>query len=147
MFEHLEGIQAGETVSLTQGVKNFCMRNSGKGVILLISDLMDKEGYESALRYLMSQQMDVYIIHVLSAEELDPEIKGDLKLVDSEDGDVAEITVSAPLMARYKQTLAQFVDGARNFSSRRGMNYLMASNQIPVDKLVSQYLRKRGLVR
>ncbi len=36
--------------------------------------------------------MDVYVIQVLSAEELDPDIKGDLKLVDCEDGDVAEIT-------------------------------------------------------
>ena len=36
------------------------------------------------------------MIHLLSAEELDPEIQGDLRLVDCEDGDVADITVSAP---------------------------------------------------
>ena len=62
---------------------------------MLITDLMDKEGYETALRYLVSQQMDVYVIQVLSAEELDPDVKGDLRLVDCEDDDVAEITVSA----------------------------------------------------
>ncbi len=39
--------------------------------------------------------MDVYVIQVLSAEELDPEIKGDLRLVDCEDEDVAEITRQA----------------------------------------------------
>ena len=78
------------------GVKNFCLRNSGKGIVVLISDLMDKQGYEAALRYLVAQQMDVYVIQVLSAEELDPDVKGDLRLVDCEDGDVAEITVSAP---------------------------------------------------
>ena len=27
------------------------------------------------------------------------------------------------------------------------MNYLLASNQVPVEQLVSSYLRKRGLVR
>jgi hypothetical protein len=36
--------------------------------------------------------MDVYVIHVLSAEELEPDLKGDLKLVDCEDADIAEIT-------------------------------------------------------
>ena len=38
------------------GVKNFCLRNSGKGIVVLISDLMDKNGYEAALRYLVSQR-------------------------------------------------------------------------------------------
>ncbi|HEY2882513.1 MAG TPA: DUF58 domain-containing protein [Pirellulales bacterium] len=148
MVDHLEKIQLENTgTSLAQGVKNFCLRNSGKGILVLITDLMDKSGYETALKYLLSQQMDVYVIQVLSVEEIDPDIKGDLKLLDCEDSDIAEISVSAPLMARYKRTLNSFIDGARNFCNRRGMNYLMARNDIPVDQLVSGYLRKRGLVK
>jgi uncharacterized protein (DUF58 family) len=147
MLAHLDTIQAGQEGGLTEGVKNFCLRNSGKGIVVLISDLMDKAGYQDALRYLLAQRMDAYIIHVLSAEELDPAIKGDLRLVDSEDDDVAEVTVSAPLMARYKKTLAAFLEGAKDFCSRRGMTYLSASTQVPVERLVTSYLRRRGLVR
>jgi uncharacterized protein (DUF58 family) len=147
MLDALANIESGEATSLAQGVKNFCLRNSGKGILLLITDLMDKAGYESALRYLVSQQMDVYVIQVLSAEEIDPDIKGDLKLLDCEDADVAEISVSAPLLARYKRTLSAFVEGARSFCNRRGMNYLMARTDLPVDQLVAGYLRMQGLVK
>jgi uncharacterized protein (DUF58 family) len=147
MLDYLEGIQAGESIPLAEGVRNFCVRNAGKGIVVLISDLMDKHGYESALRYLVSQRMDVYVIHVLSQEEIDPDVKGDLKLVDCEDQDIAEITVSAPLLARYKSTLNAFVAGAQEFCSRRGMNYLLANNQTPVKDLIGSYLRRRGLVR
>jgi uncharacterized protein (DUF58 family) len=147
MLDYLDGIEAGETISLADGVKNFCVRNTGKGVVVLITDLMDKNGYESALRYLVSQRMDVYVIHVLSQEELDPDVIGDLKLVDVEDRDIAEITVSAPLLARYKSTLNAFVSGAQEFCNRRGMNYLLANNQTPVKDLIGSYLRRRGLVR
>jgi uncharacterized protein (DUF58 family) len=147
MLDFLDGIEAGETASLADGVKNFCLRNSGKGIVVLISDLMEKGGYEPALRYLVSQRMDVYVIHVLSQEELDPDVKGDLKLVDVEDHDIAEITVSAPLLARYKATLNAFVSGAQEFCTRRGMNYLLANNQTPVKDLIGSYLRRRGLVR
>ena len=108
---------------------------------------MDKAGYESGLRYLLAQDLDVYVIHVLSDEEINPDVKGDLKLVDCEDADVAEITVSKPLLDRYQRTLAAFLDGAREFCTRRGIHYLMANTDIPVDQLVSSYLRKRGLVR
>ena len=147
MQEYLAGIEAGENVSLLEGVKNFCLRNSGKGILVLISDLMDKEGYDKALRYLVAQQMDVYVLHVMCPEEIDPQVKGDLKLIDCEDEDVAEITVSRPLMDKYKRTLASFVDGAREFCTRRGMSYLMVSTETPVETLVANYLRKRGLVR
>jgi uncharacterized protein (DUF58 family) len=147
MVAHLEAIEPGQNVSLAEGVKNFCLRNPGKGVLVLITDLMDKQGYESAMRYLVSREMDVYVIQILSQEEIDPDVKGDLRLVDCEDSDVAEVTVSAPLIARYKQTLNAFVEGAKTFCTRRGMNYLLARNDVPVDQLVSSYLRKRGLVR
>jgi uncharacterized protein (DUF58 family) len=147
MQEYLEGIETGENVSLAEGVRNFCLRNTGKGILVLITDLMDKEGYEKALRFLVTQQMDVYLLHVLCPEELNPEIKGDLKLIDCEDDDVAEITVSRPLMDKYKRTLASFVDGARDFCTRRGMTYLMVNTETPVETLVANYLRKRGLVR
>jgi uncharacterized protein (DUF58 family) len=147
MIAHLEAIEPGQNVSLAEGVKNFCLRNPGKGVLVLISDLMDKQGYESAMRYLISREMDVYVIQVLSQEEIDPDVKGDLRLVDCEDQDVAEVTISAPLLARYKQTLNAFVEGAKSFCTRRGMNYLLARNDVPVEQLVSNYLRKRGLVR
>ena len=147
MVSYLETIQPGQDIPLVEGIKNFCVRNAGKGILVLISDLMDKGGYEPALRYLLAQQMDVYVVHVLSAEELDPDIKGDLRLVDCEDADVAEITASAPLINRYKQTLASFVEGAREFCARRGMTYLLANNQTSVEKLIASYLRQRGLVR
>jgi hypothetical protein len=50
-------------------------------------------------------------------------------------------------MDRYKRTLAAFVEGAREFCTRRGMNYLMVSTETPVETLVANYLRKRGLLR
>jgi uncharacterized protein (DUF58 family) len=147
MLDFVGSIAPGETATLVEGVKNFCLRNSGRGVVVLISDLMDKNGYEPALRYLMAREMDVYVIHVLSQEEIDPDVAGDLRLVDCEDSDVAEISVSAPLIARYKATLGAFVSGAQEFCNRRGMNYLLANNQTPVKDLIGSYLRRRGLVR
>lgn len=147
MLQHIESIEPGEPTSLAEGVKNFCLRNSGRGVVVFISDLMDKQGYETALKYFVSHQVDCFVVHVLSQEELEPDVQGDLKLVDCEDQDEAEITVSAPLLKRYQQTLNTFVHGAQDFCSRRGMHYLLANNQQPIESLVAQQLRLRGLVR
>ncbi|MBM4004535.1 MAG: DUF58 domain-containing protein [Planctomycetes bacterium] len=147
MLEYLESPPPTTTTNLAAGTKEFCLRNSGRGILVLITDLMDKSGYESALRFLLAQQMDVYLIHVLCPEELNPELRGDLKLIDCEDRDVAEVTASRPLLDRYQKTLAAFIEGAREYCTRRGMSYLLANTQTPVEQLVANYLRQRGLVR
>lgn len=147
LVDYLENLESRTTVSMTEAVKAFCLRNTGKGILVLITDLMDKSGYEEALKYLVARDLDIYLIHVLSQEEIDPDIKGDLKLVDCEDQDIAEISVSQRLIDRYKQTLATFIEQAREFSSRRGIVYTMTSTERSVDRLVSRYLRQRGLVR
>ena len=147
MLRHVEAIQPGEQTPLSTGVKNFCHRNPGRGIVVFISDLMDKAGYETALKYFVSHQVDCYVIHLLSQEELEPDVKGDLRLVDCEDRDEAEVTVSAPLLNRYRQTLNAFITEAQQFCSRRGMRYLLANNQTPLDEVLATHLRRRGLVR
>jgi uncharacterized protein (DUF58 family) len=147
LFSQLESIEpAGET-DLASGIKRFTLHNPGRGVVVLLSDLLDKQGYADALRYFTARQFDVYLIHILSAEELEPTLTGDLRLIDAEDAEETEITVSAPLLRRYRETLSAFVAGARDYCHRRGMVYLLANNQIPFEQLVTRYLRQRGLVR
>ena len=104
-----------------KSLRTFSIKSSGKGIVVVLSDFMDKGGYEEALRYLVARQMDIYVIQILSQEEIEPEIVGDLKLVDVEDDDVAEITVSGPLLQRYKQNLAAYRAALHDFCTRRGV--------------------------
>ena len=147
MLEFVESRKADEVFSLTDSIKQFSLRNTGRGICVLVSDLMDKSGYEPALRMLVGRQMDVFVLHLLSPEEMEPDLKGDLKLIDCEDDDEAEISVSQALLKRYQATLAAFVDQARKFCSQRGITYLLARSDQSTDLMINQYLRQRGLVR
>src|SRR6266478_7301753 len=106
LMDFLQKLEPAGPSDLRKSLKSFSLKCSGKGIVVLLSDLMDKGGYEDALRYLVTRQLDIFVIQVLSQEEIEPEVVGDLKLVDIEDEDVAEITVSGPLLKRYKQNLA-----------------------------------------
>jgi uncharacterized protein (DUF58 family) len=147
LMSFLESVDAGGPGDFSKALKAFSLKASGKGVVLILSDFMDKGGYEEGLRYLIARKMDVYCVQILSHEEIDPPLTGDLKLTDAEDGDQAEVTVSAPLIKRYKQNLEQYRGQLSEFCSRRGVNYLFTSNQVPFDRLVLGYLRQRGLIR
>jgi len=140
-------IQNKTIVGITSAMKSFCSRNTGKGIIVVVSDLMDKGGYEAGLKMLLAKQLDIFVIHLLSPEELSPTITGDLKLVDCEDGDSREVSISAPMLARYKKTLSGFMETARDFCQRRGIAYVSMRSDTSVETLIEQYLRLRGLVR
>jgi uncharacterized protein (DUF58 family) len=147
VVQYLDGLRASGASNLTAAAKAFAIKHAGKGVVVVISDFLDKRGYQDALRYLLARNLDIYVIHVLSREEVEPELAGDLRLVDAEDDDVAEITVSAPLLRRYKDNLNAFVGGLKQWCTRRGITAIFTTNQDPFDKLILNYLRERGLVK
>lgn len=147
MLDYLDSIDSGHNVSLFEGVKDFSLHNAGSGVCILITDLMDKEGYESALRMLIGRRMDVFVMHVLSPEELDPPLRGDRRLIDIEDGDSTEITINAYVLDRYRETIRSFIATAKKFCSQRSIVYLPVQTDTPVDTIVTKYLRERGVVR
>ena len=147
VLDFLQKLQPAGPSNLRESLKTFTMKSSGKGIVVLLSDMMDKAGYEDAIRYLVARQYDIYVIQILSQEELEPDLMGDLKLVDIEDEDEAEISVSGPLIKRYKQNLAAYQASLQEYCNRRGVTYLMTSNQVPFERLIMTYLRQRGLVR
>jgi uncharacterized protein (DUF58 family) len=147
VVQYLEQLAASGASDLTSAARQFAIRHAGKGVVVVISDFLDRRGYQDALRYLLARNMDIYVIHILSQEEVDPELVGDLRLVDSEDDEIAEITISAPLLKKYKDNLNLFVGGLKAWCTQRGITYIFTNNLFPFDKLILNYLRQRGLVK
>src|SRR5437016_13548218 len=85
LMDFLQKIESAGPSDLRRALRSFTIKCSGKGIVVLLSDLMDKGGYEEALRYLVARQLDIYVIQILSQEEIEPDVVGDLKLVRSEE--------------------------------------------------------------
>jgi len=86
--------------SFKDAAERIALTRRGKGIMLVLSDFFFKDGYEEGLRRLVGHGYDVFCIQVLSPQELEPGITGDLRLKDIEDSDLAEVTISSPLLKR-----------------------------------------------
>jgi len=135
------------TSALGPAARQFAIRHTQKGIVVLVSDFFDKTGFEEGMKYLIGRNMDIYVVQVLSPQEVNPPLAGDLRLVDVEDADAAEITVSRPLLDRYKANLHAYCTSLRDYCVRRGANYLLATTDVPFDHLVLDYFHRRGLLR
>ena len=119
----------------------------GSGIMIVLSDFLFKEGFDTGLRRLIGRQYDLYVIQVLSPQELAPELTGDLKLVDIEDADTAEITISTALLKYYKRNLTAYCNELKDFCARRGAAYVLADSADSVESLTLNYLRRIRLLR
>jgi uncharacterized protein (DUF58 family) len=147
VVKYLETLTPSDSGNLEAACRSFALKHSGRGIVVILSDFLDKRGYEQALKYLLARDMDIHVIQILSRDEVSPELTGDLRLVDAEDDDATEISVSAPLLRRYRQNLDAFTSGLEEWCTRRGIGYLFTTNDQPFDRLVLNYLRRRGLVK
>ncbi len=127
--------------------RRIALSRRGRGVMVVLSDFFFKEGYEDGLRLLKGRGYDLFAIQLLSPQEVNPEIGGDLRLRDIEDRDVAEVTISAPLLKKYKQNLAAYVEQMRSFCARREITFMSVTTDTPIESLLLDYLRARGLLK
>lgn len=147
VIKFLEDLPSEGRSHFTLAAKQFALRHTQKGVALVLSDFLDKGGFEGGLRYLLGRQIDIYALQILSREEMEPDLAGDLRLVDCEDDDVAEITVTRMLLNKYQANLRAYCESLRDYCNRRAIAYVMTPTSHPFETLVLNYLRQRGLVR
>lgn len=143
----LADLEIQPATSLRDSLHDFVLRQKQGGVVVLITDFLDEAGFEEALKLFFLRQYEVYLIHVLSPGERNPEEAGHLELVDSENGERQEITLSPALLAQYRRTLDTFCRSIHNWAISRNMAYLPALTDQPIDLMLLSYLRRQGLLR
>ncbi len=147
MFSFIESIEEEGGTNLEHACRSYMLRNRAKGTAVIISDFFDQDGFEGCLRRLTMSGSDVYAIHVLAPEEIDPQLAGDLKLLDSETSGFVEISASRALLKRYKDNRDGFCEAIRRFSVARGIGHFVVSSDTSIEELTLDMLRKGGMLR
>jgi uncharacterized protein (DUF58 family) len=118
---------------------------SGRGVVVLISDLLDPAA-DRVIRELAATGSELIVLHALSPDELDPQLEGDLRLVDSETGEGIDVTVDLSTIDQYKARLAAWQESFADLCAKRRASYVPMSTDLPLADLVFAELRRRRVV-
>jgi uncharacterized protein (DUF58 family) len=147
LFKFFEELRPSGGTDLTAACKQFSLRHRQKGLVVLISDFLDPKGYEEAVRALVGRRNEVICIQVLSREEMQPPLSGDLRLTDVESDTVQDITMSVDLRDAYDRHLRAFTGGFRAFCMKRGATPLFGVTDEPADELIHRSLRALGVLQ
>ena len=147
LLRYLEGLEpSGETdLALVMRLHTGTVRR--RGMLILLTDLLDPRGYERALLLARHRRLQIYLIHILADDEIAPLLAGDLRLIDVETRRAVEITVDAEALRAYASTRDAFLRGIERFCFRHGIDYLRSTTSVPLDRLVLRWLRQGGLLQ
>ena len=142
----LSGVEArsGPT-DLVAAARHYAAQVTQRGPMVLLSDLFDPAA-ERAISELAGTRCELSVIHVLSDDELDPPLEGDLRLVDRETGATVDVTADLGTLDAYKARLATWQEGLALMCQRRGAAYVPVSSSLALTDLVFAELRRRRVV-
>jgi uncharacterized protein (DUF58 family) len=147
LFQFLESGEAGGLTDVNLSLRNYGLHGRRPGLLFLLSDLLSPNGYKEGLNTLQARGYEIGLIHLLSPDEVEPPVSGDLKLVDVETGQDAEITLDAPTLSLYQERLHTWQNEIAAHCAHRQLHYIPVVTDLPWEKLVVQTMREKGVVK
>ncbi len=139
-------MQASGSSMLSTAASHFAAQTRKSGVVCVISDFFTAEGIAS-IAPLLGAGHQVELIQVLAPEEANPQLTGDLELVDAETGASEEVSMGQAVMRRYLQRLAALQAELKAFALRAGGDFFISNTAQPLRDFIFGPLRSGRLLR
>lgn len=147
VFEMLSGLKADGQTNLHEACRSFVHQTKRRGLVVVISDFYDPEGYEAGLNLLRYHKFEPFVIHLTDERELNPKLRGDVMLVDCETGSERAVTLTPRVLAKYRKAYDEWCLELDTFSKKRGLAYFRTPIQVPFDDLMLRIFRAGGFLR
>jgi uncharacterized protein (DUF58 family) len=142
LFRFLNHLSCGGETRLGPAIHTFANLFPHPGLVVIISDLFDPDGWRAALEELAKKKYQLLVIHIVDPRELDPESSGDVMMRDVENGRQRRFFLDAQLRRRFLEELAGYFNEIETLCAGRGIDYLRTTTQVPFDEFVLRTLRQ-----
>jgi len=137
----MEGLKYTGQTDIYNTISKFDFK-AGRGISVVISDFFTKGNIKDMISYLKFRKQEVYICHVLSPQEMKPDISLSLRLVDSETGEFKDITASPSLIKTYTRVLERFLRETEEVCNNYGVHYILSETSLPVEQMIKMVVNR-----
>ncbi len=145
MLKYLLSLKPKGKTDLNSCLTDYALTCKQPGIAIILSDLLDPNGFEKGLEALSYGKFDITVIQVLDHDELFPPLSGYLTLKEVETGETKKITLDGALLQLYRQKVRNFLENIRALCLKKGINYYPSDTSIPFEDFLLDYLTKGPL--
>ena len=133
---------AGQT-NLAGVLHTFAETTKRRGIVILISDLLDDEDdIFKGLAHLKFLKHDVIVFQTMDHQELNLDYEGLIQFEDLESKEKIR-TFPRSLREGYRERVAEFLDEIEKNTGNTGIDYCLLDTSEPLDRALVAYLAKR----
>jgi len=144
LFRRLENLEAQGVTPFADAAIRMLARRGPPGLTVVVSDLLTTD-WDAGLRRLPARSGDLVVIHVLDRTDLEPELVGDLELVDSETGTRLEVSLSSSVVEDFRQLANRWADEVAGRVRSVGGSYLRVFTDEDVEQVILGRARGQGV--
>lgn len=146
ILESLDGVEAGGETDLGQVLHEAAERTKRRGLIIVISDLIDnEEAIASGLGHFRHNNHEVIVFHTMDPAEIEFPYDRLTRFKDME-GLGRVVANPKSLRRRYLSRIQQFTDQVKRDCFERRISYELVNTDYPYDKFLAAYLDKRARI-
>jgi len=146
MLQFLEGMKPAGPTNLNSCLKAFAGSRRKRGLAVVLSDFYD-EGTIAGLNALRYQKFEVFVVHCVSPQEVNPELLGDLRLQDCESDRFREVTLTEGLLRRYRETFGSYCTQLERYCRTNEIGYVRCRTDSPFQDTVVRMLRRERFLQ
>lgn len=146
LLSFFEQIEAGGDLPVEEAIQTMLRFHRGRGVAVLLSDFLTFGDLTRPLNLLHSSGLEVWGVQILGESEINPNLQGDLRFVDSETGDTLDITNAAELMTIYQDQRLRLQESLHTMCRRRNGRFAAVSSASSLTSILFEQLCRQGWV-
>jgi len=146
LFGFLENITEGGDQPMDVGIEGFLRQHRGRGAVVILSDFLTQGDIRRAFNLLSSAGLEIFALQILSPGEINPEINGDFRLLDSETESTLDISSGRDLLALYQDYRLRLEQHLSALCQQRSGRFINVSTATPFDQIFFELLRRKGWV-
>lgn len=147
VFRFLSEVQPTGETDARAAFRSFFTETRRRGLAVVITDLFDPHGFRDAIDVVRHFKHDIFVIQVVSQDDVEPAVRGELILVDAENQAAREATITPRLVAAYKTEFAKFCTEIESYCWKYQLGYLRAVTSFPFDELILRVFRQGRFVK
>lgn len=146
LFSFIEAIEGGGDAPLERAVEGLLQQHAGRGVCVILSDFLTFGDLKRAFNLLYAAGLEPLGIQILAPSEIDPEVTGDLRLVDAETQQALDVSAVADILALYREHRLELARELAGLCQRRGGRFVSVSSAAPLEAVLLDQLRRQGWI-
>lgn len=120
----------------------------GDGLSVIISDFLTDSDYETAIDYLADKKRDLLCVQVLTAEEINPKVRGKNIFYDSENAEKSyRKNINRDIIKAYREAVKYVQERLQNYCAARDAQYLFVRDDKPMDEIFFELLTQLGVMK